>query len=218
MQIKVNIDLRVGRVVKYFILADLALLAGWGLIGPVFSVYVVETVAGATLATVGMAAAIYWVLKSLLQLPIASFLDRHEGERDDFIVLVGGLFASAFTAVAYVFITKTWHLYLVEMLHAVAFAFYVPAWSAIFSRHLDRDRVSFDWSLDSTVAGLSAGISGFFGGMIAYSFGFTWVFLLAGIFSAISAVVLLLAPDLVFPRKTSVEPQVKDHTPVNINH
>ena len=218
MRIKINIDLKVGRMIKYLILGDLALLAGWGLIGPVFSVYIIDRVQGATLVTVGIAAGIYWVLKSLVQLPVANFLDKTDGERDDFMALVIGLFVSAFTAVAYIFITQVWHLYLVEVIHALAFALYVPAWSAIFSRHVDKDRVSFDWSLDSTIAGLSAGISGFLGGVVANTMGFSWVFILAGILSAASAVILIMAPDLVFPGKITNKPIVKDHTPANISH
>lgn len=218
MKIKINIDLRVGRVVKYFILADLALLAGWGLVGPVFSVFVIQQVAGATLVTVGIAAGIYWVLKSLVQLPVANYLDKTQGERDDFLALILGLFISAFTAVSYNFITEIWHLYLVEIIHALAFALYVPAWSAIFSRHVDKDRVSFDWSLDSTVAGLAAGVSGFLGGAIANAWGYSWVFTLAGALSALSALVLIMSPDLVFPRRTVAGSPIKDHTPANISH
>lgn len=218
MKIKINIDLRVGRVVRYFILADLALLAGWGLVGPVFSVFVIQKVAGATLVTVGLAAGIYWVLKSIVQLPVANYLDKTPGERDDFLALILGLFISAFTAISYNFITQVWHLYLVEIIHALAFALYVPAWSAIFSRHVDKDRVSFDWSLDSTVAGLAAGVSGFLGGAIANAWGYSWVFILAGMLSALSALVLIMSPDLVFPRRTVVDSAIKDHTPANISH
>lgn len=216
MRIKININLKVGRVVKYFILADLALLAGWGLVGPIFSVFVIEKVAGATLVTVGVAAGIYWVLKSVLQLPVANYLDKTAGERDDFLALVAGLFISAFTAISYVFITQVWHLYLVEIIHAIAFALYVPAWSAMFSRHVDKDRVSFDWSLDSTVAGMSAGVSGLLGGIAAKVYGFPIVFVLAGILSAISAVILIMAPDFVFPKKSTQNPIIKDHMPANI--
>lgn len=217
MKIKISIDLKVGRVVKYFILADLALLAGWGLVQPIFSIYILEKVEGATLVTIGIAAAIYWILKSLLQLPVANYLDKTDGEADDFRALIVSLFIGSLAAFSFMTIRETWHLYLVEVFHALAFALYVPAWSAIFSRHVDKNRVSFDWSLDSTVAGLSAGVSGFLGGIIAGSLGFPAVFILAGIFSMLSAFILLMIPELVLPRKSSQEKALRDHTPININ-
>ena len=36
--------MKVGRVVKYFVLADFFLLAGWGFIDPIFSVFIVQNV------------------------------------------------------------------------------------------------------------------------------------------------------------------------------
>lgn len=217
MKIKININLKIGRVIKHFILADLFLLAGWGLVQPVFSVYVLEKVEGATLVTVGSAAAIYWILKSILQLPVANFLDKTEGENDDYRALVLSLLLGAVAAFSFILISQPWHLYLVEMFHAIAFALYVPAWSAIFSRHVDKDRVSFDWSLDSTVAGLSAGVSGFFGGVIASWLGFSGVFILAAALSLVSAFVLFMMPEMVFPKRTTGNGLVAGSTPADIS-
>jgi len=214
MRIRINIDLtKVNRIVKYFILVDLALWAGWGLIQPIFAIFIVDNVAGATLVTVGISAAIYWILKSILQLPIANYLDRTEGEKDDFYTLVAGLLIAAFAAFSLTLVTQIWQLYLVQVIHAIGFALYIPSWSAIFSRHLDKERISYDWSLDSTTIGLAAGFSAFIGGTIANWFGFTILFILAALFSMLSALILILAPELIFPKKTTSEVYFKDHTP-----
>jgi MFS family permease len=218
MKIKVNLEIKVGRIVKYFVLADLFLLFGWGFVDPLFSVFIVQRVPGATLITVGIAAAVYWILKSLLQIPISNYLDRTPGERDDFIALVCGLFLAGFTALAYPSITATWELYVVQIFYAISFALYIPSWSAIFSRHLDKERVSFDWSLDSTAAGLSAGVSGLIAGVIAATWGFTLVFVLASIFSFVAALMLIIAPDLTFPKPVAEGVSMKDKTPIAAEH
>ena len=213
MKIRVNIDIKVGRVVKYLVLSDLFLLLGWGLIDPIFSVFVIEHIAGATLITVGIAAAVYWILRSVLEIPIANYLDRTPGEKDDLVALVGGLFLAGFSALAFSVIDKIWELYLVQIFHAIGFALYLPSWSSIFSRHLDHDRVSFDWSLDSTVAGLAAGVSGLFAGVVAAEWGFATVFVVGGLLSLVAAFVLMIAPNLVLPKPTEVGVQMKDKTP-----
>ena len=218
MKIKINIDLRVGRIVKYFIFADLALLAGWGLVQPIFAIYLIDKIEGATLVTVGIASSVYWLLKSILQLPVAKYLDRHTGESDDFLALVIGLFIVAFSAVALIFIEKPWHLYIVQVIYAIGFSLYVPSWSGIFSRHLDKDKVSFDWSLDSTAVGLAAGVSGVLGGVIAEAWGVPGIFAMAAGFSVGSALVVMAIPDLVFPKKTTDPTPFKDHTPTNLRH
>ncbi len=219
MRIKINFNIKVNRVVKYFIFSDLALLSGWGFMEPVFSIFVLQKIAGATLETIGISAAIYLILKSVIQIPIANYLDRNSDEGKNLRVVVGGLFLASLTALSFVFIKSVWELYAVQALHAVALALYVPSWSGIFSRHLDKDRISFDWSLDSTVIGLAMGISGFFGAILANQFGFAVVFVLAAAFSFIGAFMLLMVPELVLPKKTtpSGQPLLKDHTPVNID-
>ena len=202
MRIKVNVNVKVGRLVKYFVISDFFLLAGWGFIDPVFSVFIIQRVAGGTLFVVGVAAAIYWILRSVLQIPIANFIDRTPGERDDFMTLVGGLLLVGISAIAMVWVTQVWELYLIHAIQAAAFALYYASWPAIFSRHLDKDSISLDWSLDSAVGGIGAGITGFLGGMIAATLGYDAVFVTAGLLAFIAAFILMAVPDLVLPRPT----------------
>jgi MFS family permease len=214
MKIRVNRTVKVGRVVKYFVLADLVLLAGWGLVEPVFSIFVVSRVAGATFVTVGISAALYWLLRSLVQIPVATYLDRHPGETDDFRAIILSLALAAGSALSFLAVRVPWQLYLAQVLHAVAFGMYIPAWSAIFSRHLDRDRIAFDWSLDSMAVGIGMGFSGLAGGVVAQWFGFEAIFIAAAVLSAAAAAMLFMAPELILPGKPrSREPLVKDHTP-----
>ncbi len=202
MRIKVNINVQVGRLVKYFVISDFFLLAGWGLIDPVFSVFIIQRVVGGSLMVVGVAAAIYWILRSVLQIPIAKFIDHTPGERDDFMVLVGGLLLVGISAIAMVWVTQIWELYLIHAIHAAAFALYYASWPAIFSRHLDKESISLDWSLDSAVGGIGAGITGFLGGVIAATLGYNAVFISAGLLAFAAAFILMAVPDLVLPRPT----------------
>jgi MFS family permease len=204
MRRKININIKVGRLVKYFVISDFFLLAGWGLIDPVFSVFVIQRVAGGTLMTVGIAAAIYWIVRSVAQIPIAKYLDHTPGEHDDFMALVGGLLLVGISAIAMCWVTQVWELYLIHAVHAVAFAFYYASWPTIYSRHLDKDTVSLDWSLDSAASGIGAGVAGFLGGVIAGTLGYSVVFVAAGIMAFIAAFVLLAVPDLILPKPARV--------------
>jgi MFS family permease len=216
MKIKINIDVKVGKVVKYFIISDFFLLAGWGFIDPVFAVFIVEKIPGGSLAMVGIAAAIYWILKSILQIPIANYLDKTPGEKDDLVALIGGLLLAGVSAFAFSWVNTAWELYAVQVLHAVAFSLYFASWPTIFSRHLDKDRISFDWSLDSTVAGVAAGVTGLLGGLIASAFGFMAVFISAGVLSLIAALTLLALPELMLPKPKKSESALRDHEPTSI--
>jgi MFS family permease len=68
----------------------------------------------------------------------------------------------------------------------------VPTWSGIFTRHIDKNREAFSWSLESTGIGFAAGFAGAFGGFLASNLGFSSVFVLVSVFGLISSSTLLL--------------------------
>lgn len=220
MKIKVSVDLKelfkINRVVKFLILSDLIFLSGWEMIDPIFALFVVNDVIGATIITVGATVSVYWFTKSLAQIPIAIYLDKHKGERDDFRALVFSLMLSGFASFALVLVKTTPTLFLVLFLKALAFAFYIPSWSAIFSRHLDKKHYAFDWSLDSATIGIASGVAAFAGGAIAGVFGFQAVFIFSSALSFASMMLLLMAPSLILPKPISERSIGRDHTPAGI--
>lgn len=218
MKIPIKIEnLKVSKVIKYFLITDMLFLGGWGLIGPVFGVFVLDYVPRSTLFTIGAVSALYWIVKSIVQIPVSIYLDTHTGEKDDFYALVFSLALAGFAAMAFLLVKDVAGLFAVQILHAIAMGFYTPSWSAIYARHLDKDHYSFDWSLDSTLLGLSYAATALIGGGISAAFGFQAVFILVSVFSFGSAFVLFSVPHLIFPKTTSDEKAFfRDHTPHTI--
>jgi MFS family permease len=221
MRFSVNInfnlkDLKVNRLIRFFVVSDLFFWSGWGMINPIFAIFIVNRIEGATIVTVGAASAIYWVVKALFQMPVALYLDKHEGERDDFHALVSGLILGGIAAFLFLFVNSIAGLYLVVFVQALAFGLYTPSWSAIFSRHLDKKNYAFDWSLDNTAIGLALGITAFVGAALAKLFGFDSIFILTGVLSFTSAMILLFVPDLILPGVKTETPPIQDHSPANI--
>ncbi|MDO8429974.1 MAG: MFS transporter [bacterium] len=213
MIIKLNLNFipSLNRIVRYFIIGDLIMWSGWGLLDPLFSIFVIEKISGATLVSIGLLATIYWVGKGILQIPISLFLDKTDGERDDFYALIFGLMIMSVGAFSLILVDTIWQVYLIQFIKAVGFALYIPAWSAIFSRHLDKDHTAYDWAISSSSVSFGIGAAGFLGGIIASFFGFKLLFLLVGLMGLLSAGMLLLVPDLILPKKSSGPPQVRDH-------
>lgn len=209
--------IKISKLVRYFIISDLILFGGWGLVAPIFSIFIIEEVAEATLVTIGINAAIYWIIYSVVQLPVAAYLDKTDGEKDDFYTLVLGLVLAAASAFCFAVVKTVPQLYLVQVFHAVAFGLYAPSWSAIFSRHIDKHSIAFSWSLDRTFLGIATGVTGFLGGLIANTFGFAWIFVAAGLFSLMAAFVIWLVPDLLLPPAKKSDFIVTDHSPHTIH-
>jgi MFS family permease len=188
------------KVIKYLILSDFVFWSGWGLIAPIFAVFVMEKIQGGSLAVVGLASGIYWVLKSLLRIPISVLLDSRKGEEDDFWFLFFGLILSSLVPFGFLMAKYPFHIYLLQSLQAFGIAMCLSGWTAIFTRHIDQGKEATEWGLDATFVGLGIGISGILGGFIANSFGYQTVFVLVGILGFLSALLLLGILKLISPR------------------
>ena len=198
----------INKVARVLILSDFFLQAGWGLIGPVFAIFLTKQIQGGSVVTVGFVAATYWLTKSIFQPFIAYFLDAKKGERDDFNFLVGGMYLANLIPLGYVFSTQVWQIVLLEFIRGLAMAGVVPTWSAIFTRHINHGWEAFSWSLESTSIGFAAGFAAAIGGIFATLIGFKAVFVLVSVFGLLSSTILLLIGDDVFPKERFI-PQSK---------
>src|SRR3989344_1889197 len=179
-------------VVRIMVIVDFFVNSAFGSFGPVFAIFITGQIAGGSATAAGFAAAFYWITKSIAQLPIARFLDRTDGERDDFwAFFLGYIFASLVPA-AYIFATEAWHLYLIQAFLGICMAWAVPAWYAIFTRHVDKWRISFEWSLQSVFSvGLATASAAALGGFVVDQFGFPVLFASASVLIFLSSIALL---------------------------
>lgn len=183
--------LKVNRVIKYLILSDLVFWSGWGLITPIFAIYIVEKIEGGSALVVGIAAAVYWILKSILRLPISIFLDKCFGEKDDYWFLTVGLFIASVVPFGFIFATLPQHVYILQAVHAIGIAISVAGWSPIFTRHIDRGHEATQWGLSDSSFGIGIGITGLIGGWAVIRFGFNPVFIGVGIMGFMGVIFLL---------------------------
>jgi len=194
--------LKLNEVIRKFIISDLILFSGWGFISPLMSIFIVQEIGG-NLINVGVSVAIYWFVRSIIELPLANRLDRTRGEKDDFYALISGLFVVAISAFCFTVVRNVEQLYLFKLLEGIGFAMYASSWSGIFSRHLDKDRIAFSWSADHIAIGIASAIGGILGGLSATLLGFRFIFIFGGILSLVSAIIMLSIPKIIFPKSTT---------------
>ncbi len=192
----------INRVVRILVTADFFYNAAFSSFAPIFAIFIAGTIVGGSASVAGYATAAYWVTKSLVQLPIARFLDRSKGEQNDFWAMFFGYIATSFVPIAYIFARTPVHLYLIQAGYGIIMAFLVPSWYAIFTRHVDKWRISFEWSLESVFSvGLSAAGAAALGGFIADRFGFQTLFLAAAIVSFVASLLLLSLKKYLLPKR-----------------
>lgn len=182
---------KVSKGIKILLLFLFVINSAAALWSPLFSVFIINHVIGATLALIGITSALYSVTKSFLQIPIARYLDAHVGEKDDFFVLFTGILVASVCSFGLMFVGRIWQLGAVEILWGVADACTMAAYYAIFSHHIDQRSAAFEWSLYS-VGGITVAnaLGGLIGGFAAQAFGFPILFVGAGVMNLGALLVL----------------------------
>jgi len=183
----------INKIIKTMIYSDFLLISAGGLLTPIYAIFVTKQIAGATIAVVGFTTTIFWVSKSLAQFPISWIADKIKGERDDYVFLVvGSLLASAVPLFYYFLVSQVWHVYLLESFNGLASAMMVPAWLAIYGRHIDKGRENTEWMLHSNAVGLGYAVAASVGGLMAQQFGFRIIFLLVSAMMFLGTAVLVI--------------------------
>ena len=191
------------KILLFFLLIINTAAALWT---PIFSIYVITEVVGATLAIIGLTGVLYSITKSVLQIPIARYLDSRAGEKDDFYTIFIGILLASICSFSLLLVHQVWQLGFVQVIWGVADACTFAAYYAIFSHHIDRKAAAFEWSLFS-VGGMTVGgaVGGLIGGLVAQTYGFSVIFWAAGIMNILALLLLVvLYPHLKIMRQKVV--------------
>ena len=176
--------MKVNNLIKILTFSDVLIVSGWGLVNPLFAVFLTQQIKGGNLELVGLSTAVYCILRSVLQLPFARLIDSVKGEIDDFILMAAGSAIMSLVPFLYFFATTNIHILLLQGLLGVSSAMVSPGWLAIFTRHIDSHIEAEEWGLYNAMVGLGGALTSALGGFAAERLGFRPLFLIVGIVSA----------------------------------
>lgn len=181
--------MKLNRIIKYLVYSDLIFYTGWGLISPIFAVYILQSIAGGSVFVVGMAAAVHLVTRSLLRVPFGIQADK--SQKKAYWCMFWGLLIASFIPAGYILSENQWHIYLLQAVLGSSLAMSTAGWTGIFTKHMDKGRESTEWGVDAVAVGLGPGIAGALGGAAVTFFDFNSVFLAVGVIGVTGALLLL---------------------------
>lgn len=182
---------KINRVIQFLTYSDILMLSGWGLISPFLTVFFADNIPDGSIAAAGFATTLFFLVKSVFQIPIAQYLDRGKGEKDDYWVMVVGSFLISAAAFFLYFATSMTHVYLIQILYGIGAAMAYPSWNAIFSRHLDKNKEAIEWSFYDTAVGVGVALSASLGGLLIENYDYQTLFLVVAVISTIGTLFLL---------------------------
>ena len=181
-------NLKLNRIIKYLIYSDLVFYTGWGLISPIFAIFILNSIVGGTAFVVGLSAAVNLIFRSLLRVPFGIYADKSQRKAYYFMVL--GLFISALIPLGYVISSAPWHIYILQAFLGTSLAMSTAGWTGIFAKYMDRGKESTEWGIDAVAVGVGPGIAGAVGGLAVTYFSFSWVFVAVTLIGLVGVVLL----------------------------
>lgn len=194
-------QVHINKVVQFLTYSDIMIMSGWGLITPIFAVYLTHTIPGVDLKIVGLASTTYFIVKSVFQIPFARIMDERKGEWDDYISMILGSIILTFVPLLYIGVDEIWKLFAVQILYGFGSAIAYPSWLAIFTRHIDKNQEGLEWSLYHTSTDLGAALSASIGGFIAADMGFNSIFVVIALLNAVGTIFLLAIRNKVYLKR-----------------
>lgn len=181
----------VNRVIRLLILSDFVLSFAFGLLAPIFAVFILKSIPGSSLKVIGLATAFYWIARVLSTVPLSRLMDRTDGERDEFYFMVIGSFIISSVPLFYLIINSPTQLYLIQFIYGLAGSMAVPGWRILFVDHLDRGKTGYEWSLEDIAIGVSTATSAYVGSILADNFGFPIVLISLSILGYLATILLI---------------------------
>jgi MFS family permease len=192
-------------VIRFLIISDTVMFGAVGLLGPIFALFIEDFIVGGNEATAGIAAGVYLFTKSTLQIPIANFIDRVRGEKDDYVILFLFTMAMSLIPLLYLFISTPLELYIVQFVLGLFTAFTFPTFMALFTHHVDRGKEGTEWGVYFTLTDITSAAFGALGGLLAATSGFPFLIITVVVLSVCGSLLLLpIGPYIQMPRKRTV--------------
>ncbi|MEK6840864.1 MAG: MFS transporter [Nanoarchaeota archaeon] len=180
------------------ILSDVLILSSFGLIGPIFAVFITENLVGGTLITAGLSTTIFLVVKSAVQLPLSRyFIDKEKHKTRS---LLAGTFLIITVPFIYFFAHSVYTIFIAQAVYGLGAALAYPAWFTLFTTYIDKKHKGFEYTLWSTAVGAGTALAAFLGAEAAHVLGFRVLFFIVG-FIAFLGFLNLIILDRIESRK-----------------
>ncbi len=171
--------------------ALLLLADGWfnlalGMLGPIYALFVQSI--GGDLLDASLAYFIFMFTSGIVIYIVGLWEDKYD-HKEKFIV--AGYLLSTLGVAMYLFVDSTKLLFLTQLVLGLSQALTYPAYSALYTHYLDRNKEASEWGMWNSMWYIVTGISAIIGGLIAKSFGFQKLFIVMLILSLISSLLSL---------------------------
>lgn len=183
MKISFSKAIRILLVTNGFILVATAML------GPIYALFVEEI--GGNLLDASYAYGFFALAAGITTLISGKYADKLK-ENELIIVFGYGIMGLAFFG--YTFVNSVVSLLVVQVIIGIGEAIYLPAFDAVYSKHLDGRKSGREWGAWEAINFFTIAFGAVTGGLLVTFFGFKAIFVIMGLLCLASAIYIFRLP------------------------
>lgn len=177
------------KALRILLLTNAMVLIAGAMLGPIYALFVEKI--GGSLLDASLAGGIFALAAGITTLIAGRYADK---AKEDELIVVWGYFVMGIGFLLYIFVNSIWFLFSVQVLIGFAEAFYLPAFDALYSKHLTKRKAGREWGAWEAINYFSIACGAAIGGLIVTKFGFNTIFVIMAILCFLSAIYIYHLP------------------------
>lgn len=182
---------KINPLVEAFILSETFLWSAWYFVIPILAIFVVKSIKGGSIETAAFAFSFYLVVRIIIEIATARFLDK-SSEGLKFAATFLGILLTSASYIAFAFSNSLMLLYIAYAIMGFGLGIATPAKNALFVMHIDKNKEPTEWSIYDAVTFIGMAASTAIGGFVATRYGFELLFILACVLNLLSVIPYIL--------------------------
>ena len=158
---------KLNKVVIYLTLSDVFTWGSFMIISALTGLYLAQKLGQDAIQFVGIGTAIYFLTRSIFQIPIGRITDKYKKDKDEILILFVGILLMGTPIIFYPSISLPDHYYILQFIFGLGVALNVTNWRKLFALNVDSGREGRQYALYETIVSACTAILSIVGGYIA---------------------------------------------------
>lgn len=134
---------------------------------PLVAVYLTTKFGDQTVQYIGIATAIYYVVRGLSQIPLGAITDKIDSDIDEITLLIAGSVLMGTPYLFYASITEPWHYFVIQAVIGLGASLNLNNWRKLFAKNLNKNKEGQTYGFYETIMSLTTAVFGALGGFIS---------------------------------------------------
>lgn len=152
------------KVIFLLTLSDILVWGTSSIASPLLAIYLSGKFGGNTVEYIGIGTAIYFAVRSIVQLPIGMLTDRIKHDKDEIFFLMLGCILMGIPYLLYSLVTEANQYYVLMGLGGLGASMNLNNWRKLFAKNLDKNKEGYQYGIYETVMSISTAVFGLLGG------------------------------------------------------